>query len=945
MICMKSRLYRWLRLAALTLAGAFGLCRPTWAQTAEEPTFFYSGGGKHALTPSARWVGVELQVGANASDVEARLKQQAGVNAREPALRYPRHRLLVLAAEGNLARTARQALRARLEAQPGVRRAVRVFGNAKKPIVETDEFVIQFQPGVGRAEAGALLQPYGAILVRALGPHAPNGWLAQVQDPETNPATETANALHERPEVVFSHPNLIWPKAKRFVPNDPLFANQWHLNNTGQGGGTAGADVKAPAAWDITRGAATVTIAIIDDGLDTSHEDLQGGKIVAGYDFVNDDSDPRPGSLDYHGTACAGVATATGNNALGVSGVAPGCKLMPIRLIGDTATLQDEGDSFRWAADHGAAIISCSWGPEDGTGQAFPLPDVTKAGIDYAVANGRGGKGCVIFWAAGNGNESADLDGYASYSKVICVAASTNQDKHAYYSDYGASVDICAPSNGGTLGITTIDRTGSVGYSSGNYTSTFGGTSSATPLAAGVGALLLSADPSLTYLQVRQRLQDSADKIDPAGGAYNSSGHSTKYGYGRVNALRALQGLNVPTYAIGGRVTLNGAALANVKVTANPAGLTATTSSTGAYTISGVPASAVTVSPKLSGYVFTPASRSVTVGPNATGVDFTAQVAPTVTLLAPLDNATVSGSYPVRARTTADALVSRMVFARRSANVTFNRTVNRALADNSTITDTANVTGSGTVAAAAVSVNIRHTYIGDLVVTLIAPDGTRAVLHDQTGGDTDNLVKTYTNVAVKNKAIAGAWKLEVKDVATYDTGTLVSWGMTITPNWITIASDTNGPSAGEWTATWNTATTPPGFYQVRALAVTTGGNYTDVNSNITVAATTATSAATQTRTMAAQTLSVASATANSPFIELTFAFPLDAGTANDPQRYAVTVDDAPLAVERATCSGNRVTLRVERALPAGAVAQVSWWGLTDAQGQELPPGAAQVVVR
>jgi len=165
--------------------------------------------------------------------------------------------------------------------------------------------------------------------------------------------------------------------------------------------------------------------------------------------------------------------------------------------------------------------------------------------MDYCATNGRGGKGTVIFFAAGNSNFNIDLnnnDSYSSYPGVVAVAASTNLDKKASYSSFGPSISICAPSNGGTLGITTTDLTGSGGYSAGNFTNGFGGTSSACPLATGVGALVLSANPNLTWRQVKSVLEQSADKIDVGSsfGQYDALGHSIYYGYGRVNAQRAV---------------------------------------------------------------------------------------------------------------------------------------------------------------------------------------------------------------------------------------------------------------------------------------------------------------------------------------------------------------------------------------------------------------------
>ena len=177
------------------------------------------------------------------------------------------------------------------------------------------------------------------------------------------------------------------------------------------------------------------------------------------------------------------------------------------------------------------------------------------------MANGRGGKGCVILFAAGNGNESVDNDGYASYPKVIAVAACNDRGRRSVYSDFGNAVWCAFPSNDFghppfnqpdplTPGIWTVDRHGSAGYNTGqnndgdtagNFTNSFGGTSSACPGAAGVAALVLSVNPNLKWDEVRDILRRACDKIDPQGGAYNAAGHSAKYGFGRLNAFTAVQ--------------------------------------------------------------------------------------------------------------------------------------------------------------------------------------------------------------------------------------------------------------------------------------------------------------------------------------------------------------------------------------------------------------------
>jgi subtilisin-like proprotein convertase family protein len=173
--------------------------------------------------------------------------------------------------------------------------------------------------------------------------------------------------------------------------------------------------------------------------------------------------------------------------------------------------------------------------------------------MDWAIAEGRNGRGCVITFAAGNGNESVDEDKYAAYPKVIAVAACNDRGKKSDYSDHGRAIHCAFPSNDTTSartpGIWTTDRRGAAGYNpgraslgdvAGNYTSRFGGTSSACPGVAGVAALILARNPSLRWDEVKDVIRRSCDRIDAAGGRYDANGHSRKYGYGRVNAKQAV---------------------------------------------------------------------------------------------------------------------------------------------------------------------------------------------------------------------------------------------------------------------------------------------------------------------------------------------------------------------------------------------------------------------
>jgi subtilisin family serine protease len=366
---------------------------------------------------------------------------------------------------------------------------------------------------------------------------APDQWRLRVPaDSELDPVA-AATALHASPITRWAEVSWIQQRSERHTPADDMYGNQWHLDNTGQGGGIAGHDMNAPEAWDITTGSAEVIIAILDSGVDTDHPDLQDN-LLAGWDFVNDDSDPNPGGSS-HGTSCAGTAAAP-DQGTGVVGVCPDCLIIPIRMLG--ADDESEADASDFAVNNGAWLISNSWGPTDGTGTFTPISSAMATSVDFAVTDGRGGLGTAVFWAAGNGhpNDTCDQDGFVAYPSTIAVGSSSNLGLRSSYSEHCDELDLSAPSSGGsngTAGVTTTNI--------GGYTSSFGGTSAASPAAAGVAGLVLSVMPDLGWEALRQLLIDTAEKIDPGGNEpadYDATGHSRRYGYGRVDAEAALAG-------------------------------------------------------------------------------------------------------------------------------------------------------------------------------------------------------------------------------------------------------------------------------------------------------------------------------------------------------------------------------------------------------------------
>jgi subtilisin family serine protease len=444
--------------------------------------------------------------------------------------------------------------------------AYRISPQSQSLMFVTNRLIVQFKVAVTAEQIQTLNTAQAVRIVEPLG-YGENGYVLELLDSETpRSVVEVANLYYESGLTEFAHPDFIrsrqWRNrltpmveateveatettfAKEIAAQRTALSNraanylaqQWHL-----------ATAKVTDAWSLTQGSPNITIAILDDGVDITHPEFDG-KVSKQFSFASNTANGAPqGPADNHGTACAGVATAAGVAAFGA---APGCKLMAVRTP-DFLGVADEARMFQWAADNGADVISCSWGPEDGTGAMDVLPDNVRLAIRYCVTQGRNGYGIPIFWAAGNGDESVSLDGYASNPDVMAIAASTSRDTKAWYSDYGPEICVCAPSSGdtnlGEKGIFTADRRGSSGYNTGsatqgdaagNYTNRFGGTSSATPLTAGVAALMLSVNAKLTPADIRNCLQRTAVKI---GSGYDADGHSADFGYGRVDALAAVQ--------------------------------------------------------------------------------------------------------------------------------------------------------------------------------------------------------------------------------------------------------------------------------------------------------------------------------------------------------------------------------------------------------------------
>jgi subtilisin family serine protease len=290
---------------------------------------------------------------------------------------------------------------------------------------------------------------------------------------------------------------------------------------------------------------AGITIAVLDDAIDTRHQEF-AGRVVAGQDVASGGQSTLPRGWQPHGTKVAGLALAAG---IKVAGMAPKALLMPVRVpsLAGRVGHGTEADAIRWAAGHGADVICCAWSPPNPTPDSGQLPEHTRDAIDWAITRGRDGKGCVVVFSSGNDGCDIALNGYASHPSVIAVGACNCHGRHPAYSGWGDALWCVFPSNdprdpvGAGMTYTTTTPIGSFLLGETFYTNSFGFTSAACAIAAGVCAQIVSVNPSLTWREVRDVLAESCRKIDTESGSYDERGHSPFYGFGCPDPTRALE--------------------------------------------------------------------------------------------------------------------------------------------------------------------------------------------------------------------------------------------------------------------------------------------------------------------------------------------------------------------------------------------------------------------
>jgi len=320
---------------------------------------------------------------------------------------------------------------------------------------------------------------------------------------------------------------------------DPLLAAEWHLPA-----------LTVPDAWSSARGEGT-RIAIVDDGVETLHEDLFPN-VVASRNYRRDVNPAAPAlpcdQSDTHGTSVAGIAAARDGNAVGIAGVAPRASLAAYNAIAAGAgTEADVADALR-RDEAITTVYNNSWGAPDAEGLLRDPGTLFRNTIRDGLERGRDGKGSIYVFPAGNGGcagpasancvaDDSNYDGYANTPGVIAACGVDENDRKPWYAEPGANILVCGASGGSGRGITTTDVQN-------GYTSSFGGTSASTPMVSGVAALLLQVAPTLTWRDVRLILATTARKNDAGSADWRTNRANLLvhpyYGFGVVDAQEAV---------------------------------------------------------------------------------------------------------------------------------------------------------------------------------------------------------------------------------------------------------------------------------------------------------------------------------------------------------------------------------------------------------------------
>ena len=694
-----------------------------------------------------------------------------------------------------------------------------------------------------------------------------------------NPVKLVVKLTEEEPLVAFAEHDLNqrMQKYQFTLPSDPAYARQWHLHTRYL---HAEVDPRSSSlcedAWQLLDGYGSpdIVVGVTDDGCKLDHPDFNGPNKFAGWGYLRGqrlitgtDIDANPANMykpgANHGTSCAGVIAAEVDALLTV-GAAPGCKLLPIQWESSGPSLFISDSKLLTVLNYVAYkvdILSNSWGGVPTSIWALPVVNRIAA---LAQSGGRRGKGIVFLWAAGNENcpiqHMANLDvpytdgvevqggslvwvgvqtarhfenNLVGVPGVIHVAALSSNAQRSHYSNYGTGIGVCAPTSNRhqyfRLTVKGLRITASTGES-GGVTDAFGGTSSATPLVAGVAALVLSANASLNSLEVISILKQTASKnlsletyprtpvatfdpdtswdVSPIApfdkGDFTDIGSkegswSPWYGHGRIDAPAAVAEALRRKTAASSKSFRKSAEPGLAIPDNNPTGVKDTLRFSQTATVGTIKVNVNIIHPFVGDLRLTlvvPSGRSVMLhdrkGGNADNLNTTFDMSTTPALSA-LIGQSIKGDWTLHVQDLAQQDTGRFesweleLIEHNGAPVLLEETPGVPIPDNDPngMERSQSTSTTGKVGSVEVDVDITHTYIGDLRVQLLSPMGTLILLHDRMGGNTDNLIRTYHTgntpalAGLSGEAVKGTWKLNVADFEAADAGKLNRWAVRI----------------------------------------------------------------------------------------------------------------------------------------------------------------------
>jgi subtilisin family serine protease len=364
------------------------------------------------------------------------------------------------------------------------------FKTTAKTNFVNDELIVKLKTSKHEKLFKSSIKKYNASFMRTKSKHP----IGKIKIPKGANISDIMSELKKDAQIEYVEPNYIY--TIDLVPNDPKYQLQWGLPR-----------MKVDKAWNVSTNSSPITIAVVDTGVDSDHPDLVGD-LVSGYNIIsnNTNTDDDNG----HGTHVAGIAAGVMENSKGIAGIAGHSRIMPVKVIGSngSGTTLNIAEGVRWAVDHGAKVINLSLGGPD-------YSQTLQSAVEYARS-----KGALVVAAAGNSNTY--IPSYpAAMNHVISVAAIDKNNTKASFSNYGSSIDLCAP---GTAIFSTM-YDGYYGYMQ--------GTSMACPNVTGVIALIWSQNSKITPNQIEYILEARAQDL-------GAKGKDIYYGYGLVDAYASM---------------------------------------------------------------------------------------------------------------------------------------------------------------------------------------------------------------------------------------------------------------------------------------------------------------------------------------------------------------------------------------------------------------------